>query len=177
MHNSKNSAYRKDIFTSTLLAQAKLLGISADFNNLDDLNNKIDADTKSKVSTLPSFFEAGVQNINAPVQLQEYLRHKSFDLRSKLDAFEISLLDKAYEYGMILELDDGQDITDYDFKSLEDDIYEWEKLLSKSNRLGISWDISEYDVVALEQEIEYGERSEWNTSNSLYGSFYSNLGA
>jgi len=98
-------------------------------------------------------------------------------LRSKLDAFEISLLDKAYEYGMILEFDDGQDITDYDFKSLEDDIYEWEKLLSKSNRLGISWDISEYDVVALEQEIEYSERSEWNTSNSLYGSFYSNLGA
>lgn len=56
MHNSQNSTYRKDIFTSTLLAQAKLLGISADFNNLDDLNNKIDADTQSKVSTLPSFF-------------------------------------------------------------------------------------------------------------------------
>ena len=32
-------------------------------------------------------------------------------------------------------------------------------------------------VVALEQEIEYSERSEWNTNNSLYGSFYSNLGA
>ena len=78
---------------------------------------------------------------------------------------------------MILEFDDGQDITDYDFKSLEDDIYEWEQLLSKANRLGISWDISEYDVVALEQEIEYSERSEWNTSNYLYGSFYSNLGA
>ena len=46
MHNSKNSAYRKDIFTSILLAQAKLLGISADFNNLYDLNNKIEADTK-----------------------------------------------------------------------------------------------------------------------------------
>lgn len=99
MHNSKNSAYRKDIFTSTLLAQAKLLGISADFNNLYDLNNKIDADTQSKVSTLPSFFEAGVQNINAPVQLQGYLSRKSFDLRSRLDDFKISLLDKAHEYG------------------------------------------------------------------------------
>ena len=176
MHNSQNSTYRKDIFTSTLLAQAKLLGISADFNNLDDLNNKIDADTQSKISTLPSFFEAGVQNYNAPVQLQEYLTRKSFDLRSKLDAFENSLLDKAHEYGMTLELDDGQDITDYDFKSLEDDIYEWGQLLSKSNSLGISWDISEYDVVALEQEIEYSERSECDASNSLYSSFYSNLG-
>ena len=62
MHNSKNSAYRKDIFTSTLLAQAKLLGISADFNNLYDLNNKIDAEASpiltyaANLYTTPSTF-------------------------------------------------------------------------------------------------------------------------
>jgi hypothetical protein len=33
MHNSNNPALRKDIFTGTLLAQAKLLGISTNINN------------------------------------------------------------------------------------------------------------------------------------------------
>ena len=33
MHNSKNSAIGKVIFTGTQLAQARLLGISADTNN------------------------------------------------------------------------------------------------------------------------------------------------
>ena len=98
MHNSKNSAYRKDIFTSTLLAQAKLLGLPVDFNNLYDLNNKIDADTQSKISTLPSFFEAGVQNINAPVQLQNYLARKPKELNNEFDEVELELIAKADEY-------------------------------------------------------------------------------
>ena len=52
MHNSNNPAVSKDTFTGTQLAQAKLLGITADTNNPNpnDLQEQIEADTQAKVS-------------------------------------------------------------------------------------------------------------------------------
>ena len=148
MHNSKNSAYRKDIFTSTLLAQAKLLGISADFNNLYDLNNKIDADTQSKVSTLPSFFEAGVQNINAPIQLQNYLARKSQELNNKFDKVELELLAKADEYQVTYNK------SCIDWHNLEDKICEVESIIKEADEWYIEWEEFGYDPIGIQQAIE-----------------------
>jgi hypothetical protein len=41
--------------------------------------------------------------------------------------------------------------------------------------LGIYWDISEYDPVALEQEIEEYKESERRSNNLMYSDYYSSV--
>ena len=80
MHNSNNSAVGKVIFTGTQLAQAKLLGISADTNNPNpnNLQEQIEADTQAKVSVYPRFSEAKAQNGDVPVEIQSYIQAALF---------------------------------------------------------------------------------------------------
>lgn len=173
MHNSKNSAVGKVIFTGTQLAQAKLLGITADTNNPNpnDLQEQIEADTQAKISVLPRFSEPKVQNNKVPREIESYLTRKSEKLRKTLDPLEVEILDKAYKYNIPY-------INEHDLSLLEDKIDEWEDLIYQAEELGIDWDISEYDLVALEQEIEYHERQKREAELDLYHSFYNqyNLG-
>lgn len=55
---------------------------------------------------------------------------------------------------------------------LIDEVAYYEKLLEESYNLGIDWDISEYDVVGLKQEIEYHISQERANQEDLYHSFY-----
>ena len=75
MHNSNNSAIGKVIFTGTLLAQAKLLGMSTNINNstTKKLQEAVNADTELKVHVIPSFFKPEVQDYNVPQSLVQYL--------------------------------------------------------------------------------------------------------
>lgn len=101
--------------------------------------------------------------------LKDYLSRKSQEVRSKLDPVIVELLDKAYEYNIPY-------INEYSFSALENKIDEWENLLSQAEELGVAWDVSEYDVVGLQQEIEYSERSEYEARGDLYNSYYANVG-
>jgi hypothetical protein len=58
---------------------------------------------------------------------------------------------------------------------LIDEVAHYEMLLEEAHDLGIDWDISEYDPVGLEQEIEYRMRQERAQQQDLYRSFYSNF--
>ncbi len=171
MHNSKNSAVGKVIFTGTQLAQAKLLGITADTNNPNpnDLQEQIEADTQAKISVYPCFSEAKVQNCKVPKELKSYLSRKSKELREALDPIEVELLDKAYKYNIPY-------INEHDLSLLENKIDEWENLLSQAEELGIDWDESDYDVVGLEQEIEISESAEYEARGDMYSSYYANVG-
>jgi hypothetical protein len=51
--------------------------------------------------------------------------------------------------------------------------YRYEFLLREAKDLGIYWDISEYDPVALEQEIEEHKESERRSNNLMYSDYYS----
>ena len=55
---------------------------------------------------------------------------------------------------------------------LIDEIADYEMLLEEAHDLGIEWNMSEYDPVALQQEIEYYERKEKEAHQDLYRSFY-----
>lgn len=101
--------------------------------------------------------------------LKGYLSRKSQELRKILDPVIVELLDKAYKYNISY-------INEYSFSSLENKIDEWESLLSQAEELGVAWDESEYDVVGLQQEIEYSERSEYEARGDLYNSYYANVG-
>ena len=66
MHNSNNPALSKDIFTGTLLAQAKLLGISTNINNCttEELEEIVTKNTDLKIHVIPNFSKPEVQNYN-----------------------------------------------------------------------------------------------------------------
>ena len=87
MHNSNNSAVGKVIFTGTQLAQARLLGITADTNNPNpnDLQELIEANTQAKISIIPRFSEAKVQNGDVPVEIQNYIQsNRTYALLKKM---------------------------------------------------------------------------------------------
>ena len=173
MHNSNNPALSKDIFTGTLLAQAKLLGISTNANNskIEELQKAISVDTDLKVHVIHNFSKPAVQNYNVPQFLVKYLEKQSKKIREQLESYQSKLLDKAYDYGINTNLKLDQDFTEYDFNSLADKVYEWEDLLEKANDLGLAWDEKNYDVIGLEQEIESYEANCFQEQQALYGDF------
>ena len=60
-----------------------------------------------------------------------------------------------------------------DIYELSKEIDRYEFLLREAKDLGIYWDISEYDPVALEQEIEEYKESERRSNNLMYSDYYS----
>ena len=60
-----------------------------------------------------------------------------------------------------------------DIYELSKEIDRYEFLLREAKDLGIYWDISEYDPVALEQEIEEHKESERRSNNLMYSDYYS----
>ena len=173
MHNSNNPALRKDIFTGTLLAQAKLLGISTNIinNTTEELQEVVSNDTDIKVHVIPSFFKPEVQDYNAAQSLVKYLEKQSKKLREQLEPYQAQLLDKAYDYGINTNVKLGQDFAEYDFDSLADKVYAWEDLLERAYKLGLAWDENDYDLIGLEQEIENYETNCLQEQQALYSDF------
>jgi hypothetical protein len=77
------------------------------------------------------------------------------------------LLDKVSQYRIPI------DKNNLNWFDLIDEVADYELLLEEAYRAGVDWDISEYDPVALQQEIEYYERREREAQQDLYRSFYS----
>lgn len=173
MHNSNNPALRKDIFTGTLLAQAKLLGIFTNIINkiTEELQEVVSNDTDLKVHVIPSFFKPEVQDYNVPQSLVKYLEKQSKKLREQLEPYQAQLLDKAYDYGINTNLKLGQDFAEYDFDFLADKVYAWEDLLERADELGIYWNENDYDLIGLEQEIENYEARCFQEQQALYSDF------
>ena len=59
-----------------------------------------------------------------------------------------------------------------DIYELSKEIDRYEFLLEEAKNLGIYWDISEYDPVALEQEIEEYKESERRSNNLMYSDYF-----
>lgn len=150
MHNSKNSAVGKVIFTGTQLAQARLLGISADTNNPNpnDLQEQIEADTQAKISVYPCFSEAEVQNSNVPAEVQSYIHTKSKELNAEYEAVELELLAKAEEYQI------PYNKACINWHDLEDKICEFESIIEEADEWLIEWHYFGYDPIGIQQEIE-----------------------
>ena len=166
MHNSNNPALRKDIFTGTLLAQAKLLGILADTNNPNphDLREQIEADTQAKVSVLPRFSEPKAQSGNVPVELINYMARKSEELNAEFDKVELELLAKADEYQI------PYNKKCINWHELEDKICKFESLIKEADEMLIDWEEFGYDPIGIEQAIV--DLSEQNFENQMVERVY-----
>ena len=150
MHNSNNSAVGKVIFTGTQLAQAKLLGISADTNNPNphDLQEQIEADTQAKVSVIPRFSEAKAQNGEVPVELINYMARKSEELNAEFDKVELELLAKADEYQI------PYNKKCINWHDLEDKICKFESIIEEADEWLIEWHYFGYDPIGIQEETE-----------------------
>ena len=150
MHNSKNSAIGKVIFTGTQLAQARLLGITADTNNPNpnDLQELIEANTQAKISIIPRFSEAKVQNGEVPVELINYMARKSKALNAEFDKVELELLAKADEYQI------PYNKKCINWHELEDKICKFESIIEEADEWLIEWHYFGYDPIGIQEEIE-----------------------
>lgn len=76
------------------------------------------------------------------------------------------LLNKVSYYKIPIDKDN------INYLELIDEVGHYELLLEEAYNLHIDWDISDYDPVALQQEIDYYARKEHQAQMDLYHSFY-----
>ena len=178
MDNTNNSALSKDIifgaknhininsvFSSTSnleeISVAKAKEAVQVFLNLEQLREavKIFNERKAK-EQLPA-------NITEAPKFHEVLDDQIENVRKQVqESFARQQVTRAKKYNV-----------PYSFYTV--DIYElskeidcYEFLLGEAKDLGIYWDISEYDPVALEQEIEAYRESERTSNNLMYSDYF-----
>ena len=169
MHNSNNFAVRKDYFTGTLIAQAKLLGFQTDLNqvNPSELSDIINEQIASKVSTVPTFFEPQVERLELSEKTKETLAR--IGARARKEFIEEQTA-RAFQYNIPFDLEN------INILRLEQQIDEYEELLTTAREQGIYWDISQYDPVALEQAIDDQECYYRQERRDLYSCFAATRG-
>ena len=169
MHNSNNFAVRKDYFTGTLIAQAKLLGFQTDLNqvNPSELSDIINEQIASKVSIVPMFFEPQVEILELSEKTKE-----TFDrigARARKEFIEEQTA-RAFQYNIPFDLEN------INILKLEQQIDEYEELLNEAREQGIYWDISQYDPVHLRQAIDDQESYYRQERRDLYSCFATTRG-
>lgn len=169
MHNSNNSAVRKDYFTGTLIAQAKLLGFQTDLNqvNPSELSDIINEQIASKVSTVPMFFEPQVERLELSDNTKETFAR--IGARARREFIEEQTA-RAFQYNIPFN------IQNVNFLELSQKIDEYEELLNEAREQGIDWDISQYDPVALSQAIDDQESYYRQERSDLYSCFAATRG-
>ena len=169
MHNSNNSAVCKDYFTGTLIAQAKLLGFQTDLNqvNQSELSDIINEQIASKVSTVPMFFEPQVERLELSDNTKETFAR--IGARARKEFIEEQTA-RAFQYNIPFDLEN------INILKLEQQIDDYEELLTTAREQGIYWDISEYDPIALSQAIDDQESYYRQERNDLYRCFAATRG-
>jgi hypothetical protein len=199
MHNSNNSALSKDtIFgasnhtsiNSTLNNSSVLEEISVVkakealkkmllptkeavqvFSNLEQLREAIKISNErqavklpANITETPKFHEAKSESVELSQSAKETFTRISERAR---EAFIEEQIERANLYNIPYE------IYGDNYYQLMQDIDQYEFLLEKAEDLGIYFDNSEYDPVALEQEIEEHKESERRSNNLMYSDYYS----
>lgn len=184
MHNSKNSILSKATFTSAVLAQAKLLGISIPLMepNSPDIQavsiavaEKIEQQTTSNISEVPSFHKPTFILPEVTEEMRITLSRLSANACKKAIISELTqeVLDKADSYGIDYKY--GIQYTDK-FTELKDKIEQWENLLAEATDWCIRWDKFEYDPITLQQEIEEAQHASYLENSEMSSYFNSALG-
>ena len=169
MHNSNNSAVRKDYFTGTLIAQARLLGFQKGLNQVNplELSDIISEQIASKVSTVPMFFEHQVERLELSEKTKETFARIGARARKEFIEEQTS---RAFQYNIPFN------IQNVNFLELSQKIDEYEELLNEAREQGIYWDISQYDPLHLRQAIDDQESYYRQERRDLYSCFAATRG-
>jgi len=184
MHNSQNSISCKATFKSIVLAQAKLLGIyiptidtsSSDIKAISsDIADEItEQPTTSNISEAPTFHTPTVKLPEVTDEMQATFSRLSAEAckRAIISESAQDVLDIADDYGISYKY--GIQYTDK-FTELKDKVSQWEYLLAEALDWCIYWDKSEYDPLALRQEIEDAQHASYLENRDMSSCFNSAL--
>lgn len=179
MYNSHNSVQSKATFASTVLAQAKLLGISIPSMepNSPDIQavssavaEKIALQTNPNISDVPTFHTPTISLPKVTAEMRATLSRLSAEAckRALLSEESRNILKKANEYG--IGYIHGIQYTNA-WDSFVDRVYQWEDLLEESDELHVEWADNNYDPQGLSQAIEVEKnemQKEYQTMRSEY---------
>jgi len=184
MHNSQNSVQSKATFTSTVLAQAKLLAISTPSiepksSNIQTVSSAVAEKTEqqnaSDISGVPTFHKPTVTLPEVKEEMRATLSRLSAEAcqRAIISESAQGILVKADSYSIDYKY--GIQYTDK-FIELKDKVEQWETLLTEAIDWCIHWDKSEYDPITLQQEIEEAQHSSYLENSKMSSYFNSALG-
>jgi len=131
-----------DTWKSTILAQAKLLGI------------EIKPATNLDFQAISATIDEHLLQQKASVDNLEHIVNTSDNFAEVLTAQEQLYLKKAKFYNIELDKDQWCELTDL---HMFDAIDSWEKKLKEALYIGVNWKMNDYDPDALELAIEQQE--------------------
>ena len=145
------------------IAQVKMLGINYTCKeNCATISNQFPCEKTMKDTFISPAQAIQIQR-NLESAKEAFARMALRIQRKILEAeYKEELLLKACQYNM------PYDPSSINFLDLSTKIDEYESLLHTAQEYGIDWDSSEYDPVALQQEIDYHERQELDQRNMMY---------
>jgi hypothetical protein len=159
------------------LKSKALTSQTRNFHDIIELNNCEYKMTNTTISTKPTFFTKSIDTtpINLGTTAHEVVRslvrmsEKTFN-----QMFESSrgteILEKADSYNIPYAKHS------LNWLDLIDEIAVYETLLEEADINNIDWDTSEYDPVALKQEIDYIERQDSWSQKELCSEYYASVG-
>lgn len=121
----------------------------------------------SNITTVPKFHEAKQES----VELSDSAKETFARIGSRA---RLAFIEEQLERAMIYNID--HETYGDDYYKLMQDIDKYEYLLEKAQKLGIYWDTSEYDPIALEQEIEEADHAAYTERMDLRFYFNSTRG-
>ena len=189
MHNSNNSALSKD----TIFGAKNHTNINSVFNSASSLEEVSVAKARETLRKMLLPTKEAVQVFSNLEQLREAVRifnerkpkeqlpaniteapkfHEPLDnqienpRKQVQESFARQQVARAKKYNV------PYSFYTVDIYELSKEIDRYEFLLMEAKDLGIYWDISEYDPVALEQEIEEYKESERRSNNLMYSDYF-----
>lgn len=121
----------------------------------------------SNITEIPNFHEVKTETLELSDSAKETFAR--IGARARL-----AFIEEQLERAMIYNID--HEIYGDDYYKLMQDIDKYEYLLERAEKLGIYWDTSEYDPIALEQEIEEAEYNAYLQNQELRVYFHSTRG-
>lgn len=116
------------------------------------------------ISETPKFHETKEEKLELSDSAKETFTRIGFRAR---EAFIEEQMERAGKYNI------PYNSSNVDFLKLSYEIDKYEMLLEEARELGIYWEISDYDPVALEQEIENYKESERRSRDLMYSDYLS----
>jgi hypothetical protein len=124
-------------------------------------------ESSDNIATVPSFYEPQIDRVELSKSAKDTFARIGERVRKEFIEEQIA---RADQYNI------PYDAYTVDFLELSYKIDEYEELLRKAKDHCINWDVSEYDPVALRQEIEEQERKTSYENDDLYSYFAQSRG-
>ena len=162
-------------YIKNLLESKALPGVTSISHDIIALNNC--ENKMTNINTTPKFFKNSPDT--TPINLGQTM-HEVVRSLVRMSEKTFNEMFESSRGAEILEKADSYNIPytkhSINWLDLIDEIALYETLLEEADNLNIDWDTSEYDPVALKQEIDYSERQETYSQRELRSEYFASLG-